>query len=509
MSTKNYIYKKCGWLLPAVLFTLSVNMLTSCNEWLDVKGENTVKEENQFSSYKGFCDALTGCYMAMADEAVYGQRLTMTDIESMANLWTMDLITKETDNPQRFCLTNHLWTNDGALTPVQTIYNGLFNVIAQANVIIKHASENLDLNYNMKIILGEAYAIRAYCQFDVLRLFGQMPQGGGRQVSLPYSYTTNNKEMPQYYPYSDYVGRLESDIDNALNNLEGIDPITLYSLDDLNNASSTLLDDGYLYYRQMRLNYWAVKALQARLYLYTGNSTKAHDTAIEVINARQKDGQPVMVLSGSEDLPKNYYACPSECLFSLSKYNVKNTSSMLVGGEVGAHVQIISSYYTVSTSQLDQLYASIVDTKASHNRYNSLWNMNSKSPSGIVFPTIKKYWYSEDENESLLAKHQIIPMLRMSEMYLIALETARSVAEANLLYATYMRSCAVINPMTFESLDEVKSEMLNEYRREFFAEGQMFYTYKRTASKSMMWNNKSMTEDDYIVPLPQTEYNPN
>ena len=97
----------------------------------------------------------------------------------------------------------------------------------------------------------------------------------------------------------------------------------------------------------------------------------------------------------------------------------------------------------------------------------------------------------------------------MSEMYLIAMETASSVSEANQLYATYMRSCAVINPMTFTTMDDVKAEVMNEYRRELFAEGQMFYTYKRSASKNMMWNDKTMTENDYIVPLPQTEYNPN
>ncbi len=509
MSTKNYIFKKFGWLFGVAFFILHSSLFISCDDWLDVKGENTVKEENQFSSYKGFRDALTGCYMAMCNEATYGQRLTMTDIETMANLWTMNLISDETENPARYCLAHHLWTKDGALTPVKIIYDGLFNIIAQANVIIKHAEENIGIDANMPIILGEAYAIRAYCQFDVLRLFGQMPQSGSRQVSLPYSYTTNNEEVPGYYPYTEYLSRLESDIDNALKNLKDIDPINKYSLDELNDAASTLLDDSYLYYRQTRLNYWAVKALQARMYLYTGNTSKAHDIATEVINAKRTDGQPVMVLSGAEDLPKNYYACPSECLFSLSKYNVKNTSSLLVGGEVGSHVQIISSYYTVSTSQLDQLYASIVDTKASHNRYNSLWNMNSKSPSGTVFPTIKKYWYSDDEADNLLTKHQIIPMLRMSEMYLIAMETATSVTEANQLYATYMRSCAVINPMTFTTMDEVKAEVINEYRRELFAEGQMFFTYKRIASKDMMWNDKTMTEDDYIVPLPQTEYNPN
>ncbi len=42
-----YIYKKCGWLLPAILLTLTLSTFTSCDDWLDVKGENIVKEQDQ------------------------------------------------------------------------------------------------------------------------------------------------------------------------------------------------------------------------------------------------------------------------------------------------------------------------------------------------------------------------------------------------------------------------------------------------------------------------------
>ena len=40
-------------------------LCVSCDEWLDVRGENIEKEQDQFETYKGFRDALTGCYMKM------------------------------------------------------------------------------------------------------------------------------------------------------------------------------------------------------------------------------------------------------------------------------------------------------------------------------------------------------------------------------------------------------------------------------------------------------------
>lgn len=92
-------------------------------------------------------------------------------------------------------------------------------------------------------------------------------------------------------------------------------------------------------------------------------------------------------------------------------------------------------------------------------------------------------------------------------MYLIAIETTPSVTEANSLYATYMTARNVnASALTKDQLDQ---EIVKEYRREFFAEGQMFYTYKRMGSKQMLWKtDREITEKDYILPLPGTEVKP-
>ena len=50
-----------------------------------------------------------------------------------------------------------------------------------------------------------------------------------------------------------------------------------------------------------------------------------------------------------------------------------------------------------------------------------------------------------------------------------------------------------------------KAEIVNEYRREFIAEGQMFFTYKRLGSSTMLWNNTQIKEENYIVPVPASE----
>ena len=86
MSTYKYKKIQASGLFFCFLLFLPC-LLSSCDDWLDVRGENIEKEQDQFETYKGFRDALTGCYMKMGATNLYGQRMTMTDIECLADLW--------------------------------------------------------------------------------------------------------------------------------------------------------------------------------------------------------------------------------------------------------------------------------------------------------------------------------------------------------------------------------------------------------------------------------------
>lgn len=492
-----------------ILLLVLLSLTTSCSDWLDVRGENIEKEKDQFDNYKGFRDALTGCYMTMGGTDIYGERLTMTDIENLADLWyTSD--SYKTQFPLNYYLSIHKYDNDDARASIKAMYAQLFTTISSANVLIKNIKDkgsNITDAQARNVIEGEAYAIRAYCQLDVLRLFGQLPSGATKMVSLPYSETTSIDEMPPYYSYSDYVAKLQSDIQTAESLLKDNDPIFSKTFTTLNNPSTDVQDD-YMYYRQARLNYWAVRALHARMDLYIGNTTEAHTIAMEIINAKGSDGNALISLSGISDLQKGYNGLPSECLFYLSKYNLLDyANTSLIGGNSG---QATSGKYFLSMDMLTQLYSSIPGSTASHNRYLNEWNRQTKNPSGTVCPALKKYWYDSSNADAnyLSTKYQIVPMLRLSEMYLIAIETSTSLDEVQSLYKTYMTSCEYTLYTPFASLEDAKKEMVNEYRREFYGEGQMFFTYKRLASKSMLWNSDAITESNYILPLPSTEYDP-
>lgn len=509
--------KYIPYLMSAFLF-----LNVSCDDWLDVQQDTEKRETELFDNYQGFQGALAGCYDDLAKQDLYGEKLTCSNIESMAGLWHMG---SSADNLQtnilpNYYFTTHEYRHSVAEEEIRRIYLGLFNTILEANMIIKAAEEKGHVIPDAKsraVVLGEAYAIRAYCQFDVLRLFGQVPQNPTIFVSLPYSEITTKDEMPHYYSYEQYIVKLENDLNKALSLLKENDPVFDYTYDEFNNAGyngyeMVRIEDSFMNYRQHRLNYWAVKALQARMYMYIGQKEKAHDLALEVILAKTRTGKPVALLSAAADYSNKYYASPSESLFMVAKAGlIDETEDLLLGNEElvvreGEGLVILPTSY-------ESLFEGT--NTGSDLRYLNMWAAVQTSQS-TKYRSIRKHFYDPDKlggetkTKVLATKLELIPLLRLSEMYLIAVEGAPTVAEANMLYTIYMGSKNVFLTSPFGSMDEVRSEMLKEYRREFFAEGVVFYLYKRYGIENM-WSkeNVTVTETDYILPLPRTEYNPN
>ena len=457
----------------SILYCAIVGLLfSSCSDWLDVQPETESKEEDLFTEYRGFKSALTGCYMAMANDDAYGKRLTMTNIESLACVWYFESEPYSSDaEAANYYLNAHDY-NDVARDAVQTIYSKMYNIIVQLNKIIRNAENNPGAFPNEKtqaVILGEAYALRAYCHLDILRLFGEVPNGTGEKVNLPYS------------------------------------EVFEYTFEDLNMPAYLELDDTYMGYRQSRMNYWAVKALQARAYLYLGKTTEAYQAAMAVINGKDANGEPVMSLSGSTDRSDGYKACPNECLFYLSKPDIKSVAEVLIGG---ADIEYSNSYLCTLPERIDEMFP---ENRADDNRYGTMmWNKQVDDGYGYFYAATLKYYFSDDAEEKTLY-YNIVPMLRMSEVYLIAVETTSDLAEANRLYAEYMLQGCNVGLLTdaFDATSDRGDMLIAEYRREFIAEGQLFYTYKRNQVKDMLWCDEEMTDDDYVLwNCVNTEFNP-
>ncbi len=477
---KYIVYSLCCWLF-----------FSSCNDWLDVKPNSQTEEDEMFTTYEGFRSALTGCYIKMKNRSLYGEYLTMSHIESMANLWYVRFSGDVED-----AFNKHDYKNESAKSAIAEIYDGLYNVIVQANSVIAHLDSDggcIDDEVSLGIIKGEAYALRALCHFDVLRLFGQMPQNPVRRVALPYAEEVSIKQLPAYYDYAAFCGKIESDLLTAEKALEGIDPVLEQGI--AYGENEEILHN----YRGLDLNYWAVKALQARFYLYTGRPEAAYAAAKEAFKATEAK-KPVR-LSGSADVANKHFASPSECLFALSNNELIDYSIDVLGNPGTA----LKNGYCITKDMFGRLYADV--SGVAHIK-SDVWDQNTPDNSQVRQCVVKKYYYDDSKShndDELLTKLQLIPMIRMSEVYLILMETTTNLEEANDLYKAYMLARNVGDAQPFTALPAVKTFVTNEMRREFYAEGQMFYTYKRLDTKRMMFADEDAGEEAYILPLPDSE----
>ena len=101
------------------------------------------------------------------------------------------------------------------------------------------------------------------------------------------------------------------------------------------------------------------------------------------------------------------------------------------------------------------------------------------------------------------------PLLRMSEMYLIAAECASSKKDA-LAYLNTLRQHRgfdVSNDLTEESVsDDMLQDLIGkEYRKEFVGEGQWFFYCKRTDQASLPNVKVPFSKDYYVLPIPDAE----
>lgn len=484
----------------AVVYIVAL-ICCSCNSWLDIQPKLEVGQEELFSTEDGFNDALTGCYALLKAEELYGKSLTITTLEYMAQHWVSG---GSTD-----ALRRYNYQDDYVKSLFQSVYNGLYNVIAQANDIIEHLDrQGMDVIKDQETVnrlKGEALAIRAFCHFDLLRIFGQVPLAEATiTAALPYAEVASEERVPAY-DFATYTGKLVQDLNEAERLLGESDPVTEYTYAELNDPVKLWGGDSDRGFRRLHFNYWAVKALKARYYLYVGDADNAYQSAKEVIDG-QVHGEKVIDLAMATDMNNRAYTLPSETLMALHSYDMGDRLESDFEG---------TSALSAADSR-DDLYWDIFEQESSDLRYQLFTEQVLTSSGGGIKVILRKYLQDDsglglEGNQSVSADNnfvtmQMMPLIRLAEMYLIAVETAPTLTEANSLMTTFKASRNLVHT-EYISRNEIPSDVLNQYQREFWGEGQMFFQYKRLKSETIQWTIVApILESYYVMPLPDGEY---
>lgn len=470
--------------------------LAGCSDWLDVRPRNEMKENDLYRTADGFRQVLSGVYIELADANLFGKNMTMTFPEYLAQHWKVEA------NKLSGYLGAYDYKNAEVETLIAGIWKGYYNALAHLNNLLANIESNgtllTDVDYNL--IRGEALGLRGFLHLELLRVFGPVPaEATGGELAIPYvTELTKESDLLLSNTYDKVMEGILKDL-NAAEGLLAEDPFLKYSYEFLNNPGLQVnrleLEDLFYYYRQNRFNIFAVKAAKARCYLWLGDRKKAHSCAREVIDAVGADGGPVFRLGVESDLSalgKENRTFTREHIFSVYNSRLQDVVDGLFFTYGGLTKE---SRYTDNAD----CYASTVSPNDIRNKEDRFWDNEVYSQGS--YRIYKKYRQNVSDEFK-----RVVPVMRLAEMYLIAMEATDNDSEAKELFHTFRVSRNMDAGVEDDFDPDVQIE--REYRKEFYAEGQMFWYYKRTNAAQLKWGvARAITMDasKYVIPKPDSQ----
>lgn len=455
---------------------------SSCSDFLTVNPKTDISRDDLLSTEAGFQDALIGVYIQLGEDDSYGMDLSMTTIEHLVSSW--DATPQSTAGQ----LGRFNYTDAGVSVLLERIFNKQYKTIASINSILDEMEKRRSLfSPNMyELIKGECLALRAFLHFDILRLFGPVPSSSSQNNNLlPYTVSLSRTASPSLNTAA-FKTKLFNDLVEAESLLSKSDPFITYSIQDFKNGTYSAKND-FMNYRYLKMNYYAVKALKARAYLWFNEPSKAYEEATFLIDLKNPNGTVKFKLGEASDFNSTNFVLSNEHIFGLYDHNIntKFATPVLVKG-------------TDETLINTQLYAENIGTDI---RASSLWEQNVTSS---IHKYVFKKYQSIVNSINLMNDFKQIPMIRISELYLIGIESGNA-SQAQDLWEEFSRTRGLGQSLPAD-LQQKQAMLLKEYRREFYGEGQAFYAYKRlNAALNQITFATSADEVNYMPPIPKSE----
>ena len=468
--------------------------LSSCNDYFDKTGdEQHITDKKFFGDEAAFASALTDCYTLMRSRDLYGGMLTLEMMEfANQNMAPHDAFSSA---------AAQLNFADAALAArVDSMTHAAYRVVAACNKLIDEAERTKVVFTSAgkkKIITAEAYALRAAVQFDLLRLFHPAPATDAGFRGLPY-VTHTSANAPEALTTTQILQAVNTDLAHAAQLLKTADPI----LKERNSIVGVGEFDRRL--RTFQMNYYAVKAVQARVALWQGNYEQAVAQADSVLAHLQNTVARYRLF---------YWVTPGHygSDFSFSREFVFGIASTPTGF-ARLSDDMFKTKGIQTTTSLRDIYADNADIRyrAWFRQQGSGYAMSNKFGSATL---LTDYVYSTSATATSLPA--AIPYIKLGEVMLIKAEAlnemgqtaaARSLLEEMQGYKDISYASRATS-VTKESLREL---IYAEARRDLFGEGQLFYLNKRlglTSVKAADGTMRTVTLNQYTLPLPADLFN--
>ena len=464
-----------------ILFVAVAMMaVTSCDDFLDITPDGQVKRDDMLSTAEGIEEALYGAYSQLRSNTLYGQELSYSYIEVMAQ--TMD------------CYGNEAVTALGAYDykystveyMFEAVWTEMYKNISNVNSILNSPLIEGASSYPFSVYRGEALALRAFMHFDLMRIYAEQFTLNPEADGIPYA-TEFSLNTPDFESLAKNYKHVIADLKEAESLLAGED--------EYKNSSLFMTD------RQIHLNLYAVQALLARVYLTMGDKENAYAYAKNVIeksgfvlnDKTDINGDIAGVLSKKETLFgvyfSGFYANVSAKLQQTSSYfsldprddimDIYNESADGLDFRVNAYFTSVDlgGSERIRLSKLTDIY--------------ELQGITSSRPTDLILG---------------------INLIRLPEMYYICAETLLDKDyDAAVDYFDAVLESRGLQPLKSRTDGTLLTqELINLDRyKEFIGEGQTFFNMKRQnlAIESADGTRTFQPSNAiYVVPVPDVEH---
>lgn len=488
-----------------ILLSMSIILLNSCNQWLEVTPQGDAKADDLLTTTEGFNSALAGVYYMMIKTDMYNGDMTYGALDVLAQYWNIS-----NDNHRLSKFADYDYENITIKSTINGWWTKYYTAISQCNQILEAIEENKGNIKTPEIFEGELLAFRAFLHLQVYRLFGPVVQNDSDLDQPAISYrTTYDNVAKEFKTCREVLTLAKEDLKKALELLNN-DPIKDgHKRDDFNK--SQLAYNNLLINRAARFNYFGVMGLLARteqLLLNQSETDGAFYWANRILQEVEDNYSIGLALkddvdSDTESSRDLMYSSEVICSFYVN--NLYSTAGAIF--RLGDFEVVPNTALDISEADYDNLvnyvYGRTPDGSGTDYRLNHWFKQ-----SGSVFP-FQKYKEPSDLGTIYEVSYPEIAIYRLSEVYYTLCEAKIGIDNAKALeYLNTLRTARGLANIDEAEKDDVATFLMRERKKEFIGEGRMFFTYKRLFSNIEVSDSKTIAASKTIfeLPIPEDEY---
>lgn len=461
----------------------------SCDNFLDVRPKAEKLEREMFKNAKGFEDAIYGVYGSMQSSTLYGRDLLWGVPEVLAQNLNCG-----SDDLEKLAQYNYNGT-EGLKNRLSAIWKSAYQTIGYANNILEQLNdwtpEKLPRYNHYK---GEMLGVRALLHFDLLRLYASTREDAS---GIPY-VTAYSYSVKPFYKVGEVYQFILKDLLEAETLLSDEEDLLSYPRTD---AAYSKFDN----YQFTHFNLYAVRALLARVYWMKGDMANAALYAKKVIDSGKF---PLVGEAEVQDFLAGVLS-PKETVFGIYSttylatatnylYNYQSFFSYdpYYDGSGKSHLLPYTKLYTL-------------DAPATAQDFRTRWFVEHQGYARCL-KLVDYYAIEEKVPTSRAQLVSGVTLIHSSEMYLIAAEALLDTDYAQALkYFDLEIASRGLTTLAARGVILTKDIIYNEYHKEMFGEGQVWFNMKRL-NKDIQSNEESKvipaSDNVYVIPIPEEEY---